>query len=1029
MSCEQIEELLPQFLDGELLGDAQRLVEDHLETCASCRAMLFALRRVGALAATWPVLPTEMYPYLPIIDQGVRRGIRRARLIGPAFLVMRRTLGLAVSAAMILLIAGLGLGLLVMGAQLEPARQTLTSAPSTVAGPLLDHLRAITESATPPADELGRYARRIAGGVVRITVSDYRGVSTRTISNPAVIQPVVSALGTAHYVRRDRALDRAVASQTYRVELGLRDGSSLTLIYLPGEQGPNVEEPSSADWWTARGLDAAMQPLLPYPGQIFSAWRILRDDVIAAPYGWRPIGSYPDRWPQFSPDGSRLAYLPVRAGVADGTNRVVIRDLGTGTIQDVTPAEGFAFSSVRWSPDAHSLVFVQSASRPDQDPTSVLWREDASGANPTVLFRRPPCAPGENGPALGIVGWSDDGRSLELAGTAFGCSQSLPVRVRLDGSVAPTAVPSPRPTPATVKLPGGTILASLVSPGGGYSFYLVDRSGEETGTPQPPSHQLELVRIDLKTGREMPIASFPADLSGSGSFFSTGGEWVACALIPRGQGGRLVAPSRIVVFRNDGTDVRTVEGEPFSLVGSRFYWADGGRAYFQALPADATSQDQGYLYQLDARAGVAQIVTTDWRILDLLAVAPDGRHVAVLRGNPKSPDLHLLTLAPLQEAARSSATPVPVTGVATAVPATPVPAARVTATPTSPVLRQLPGPATSLAADPRNPLLVYALLASNTLYRSDDGGQTWRRLPLPATTSTDRTPTADLRSAGFLIPTHDLVVAPADPSRVFVAVDHVLYGSTDGGASWTPLNAAVFAWTVADPRGQILYAWRGDTVSGWSGLDRSDDGGQTWHEVYTGAFPPSLASVPCPCSHEGISALAADPRRPSTVYAGTDFGVLRSDDGGKTWTELTSGMPPSTTRFHWTPSLTVATDGTVYTLTEVSPDATSTHAEVLRLRPGDPSWELAGGSALAAWRSDEAPLSGFKALATDPSNPARVYLATLRGLLSSDDAGATWRTVNLGAGGAVYAIAATDGTARRLYLWTSAGFLAANAPP
>lgn len=1023
MICEHIEELLPEYLDGELTDNRRRLVEEHLESCASCRAMLLGLRRVDAAVASWPALPDEMRSRLPSIDDGVRRGIRRERLLGPALVVMRRTLSLTVSAAVVLIVAGLSVALLLMGARLDTARQTISNAPSNVAGSLLSQLRFLTESPTPSADQVGPFNRRIATGVVRITVSDYRKTSARTVSDASAIKPVVAALGAARFVRRDRSLARDAATQIYTVELGLKDGSSISLIYLPGDRGPNVEDPGTADWWMARGLDSAMQPLLPYPGAAFDAWQIIRDDVIAAPYGWRPIGNYPDRWPRFSPDGTRIAYLPATGGTESRATRVVVRDLNTGVERDITPWHGFEYSSVQWSPDSRSLAFVKSPARPNQDSRNELWREDADGANPAMLFSRPPCDPPENGPSLGIAEWSDDGRSVELTGTVFGCLQVPPFWIPFDGSTARPATPAPVPTPGDFKPANAKVLASLLNPRDGYGLYVVDGSDVQPGGPGNPNARLTLLRLDLKTRQVVPIATFPQELRDSGTFFSTSRDWVAFGQIPRGQNGRLVAPARITVFRSDGTDVRTIQGQPFYLVGDHFHWVEGGRAYLQALPTDATNQDEGYLYQLDARAGVAQIVTTDWRILDLLAVSNDGRHVAVLRGNPRNPDLHLLTLAPRAGTVDSSTTVKPVPR-----PATPSSLPVVNPTPAVPVIRQLPAPAISLAADPRNPLVVYALLATNALYRSDDGGQTWRRLPLPATESPYPTPASDQRPGGLLVSNRGIVVAPGNANRVFVVADRVLYGSDDGGTSWKPLNAAVYAWAVGDPTGNVLYAWRGDTVSGRSGLDRSDDGGATWHEVYTGAFPPFLASAPCPCSHEGTSALAVDPRNPTSLYAGTDYGVYHSDDGGKTWTELADGMPASSTRYRWTPALAVTANGTVYALTEISPDATSSHAEVLRLRRGESAWTSVGGRSLANWRSGEASFSGFVTIVADPANPARVYLGTLRGLAVSDDGGETWRSPNLKPGAAVYVVATSSGQPHRLYLWTSDGFVAADAP-
>ncbi len=344
---------------------------------------------------------------------------------------------------------------------------------------------------------------------------------------------------------------------------------------------------------------------------------------------------------------------------------------------------------------------------------------------------------------------------------------------------------------------------------------------------------------------------------------------------------------------------------------------------------------------------------------------------------------------------------------------------------TAAVNQGLPLPALSIAASPSQPQRVFALLVSNALYRSDDGGRTWRPLPLPAARSSDRSrPSAAALDPGAL-PPRDVAVAADDPDRVLVAADHVLYGSVDGGASWKGLIDAVFAWTVADRSGRVVYAWHGATPSEASGLYRTDDGGATWREVYDGPFPPALRAQRCPCDHEGIGSLLADPRDSSTLYAGTDYGIFRSVDGGRTWDQPSSTLAPS--RFYrWTPMLSASPDGTVFALIDVSSDYTSGAPALIRLRPGDPSWTTVDSSSLVAWQSPDATFYGFKSLVADPSHPDRLYLASEKGLARSDDGGLTWRGVDLSGAHTVFEISfasTSAGPGATLDLWTDRGFV------
>jgi photosystem II stability/assembly factor-like uncharacterized protein len=206
----------------------------------------------------------------------------------------------------------------------------------------------------------------------------------------------------------------------------------------------------------------------------------------------------------------------------------------------------------------------------------------------------------------------------------------------------------------------------------------------------------------------------------------------------------------------------------------------------------------------------------------------------------------------------------------------------------------------SLLVSPTDPdALVLGTHAG--LYRSADGGRTWRKAELDGNDAMNLAqPSADtVWAAGHLVlakstdggatwqdvrpdglpslDVHGFAVDPDEPSRLYAAVaGEGLFRSDDGGESVRLLSeevgAGVFALAVL-PSGTVLA---GDLQR--RALVASDDEGTSWKELVQAS----------------ISGLAVDPSDPSHILA-SGPGVLRSTDGGKTWTqtlELPDGSGP-----------------------------------------------------------------------------------------------------------------------------------------
>ena len=190
--------------------------------------------------------------------------------------------------------------------------------------------------------------------------------------------------------------------------------------------------------------------------------------------------------------------------------------------------------------------------------------------------------------------------------------------------------------------------------------------------------------------------------------------------------------------------------------------------------------------------------------------------------------------------------------------------------------------AADLAADPQNPDVLYASMwtvrrqawtfasggAGSGLYKSIDGGRTWKKL-------TNGLPEGDLGRIG-------VAVSPARASRVYAIVESkksAFYMSDDAGEHWTrgsDSNADVtsrpfyFAHVVPDPK-NFLRVYKGGL-----GLAVSEDGGHKFAAATGGGF--GGASF-----HSDVHALWIDPKNTEFMVLGTDGGVYVSLDRGNTW--------------------------------------------------------------------------------------------------------------------------------------------------
>lgn len=198
----------------------------------------------------------------------------------------------------------------------------------------------------------------------------------------------------------------------------------------------------------------------------------------------------------------------------------------------------------------------------------------------------------------------------------------------------------------------------------------------------------------------------------------------------------------------------------------------------------------------------------------------------------------------------------------------------------------------SFLVDSRDPQRIFAGASPVDVYRSDDGGASWRKLPNPGI--------ADRCTGPFASRVMRMVQHPTRPNEIYAAVEiNGVYRTLDSGETWTDCSADLIKLseqphlsskivtqsfaegmldghaitiTPADPDG-VVVACR-------MGLFRSDDKGSTWKDMELGRFSPTTYGRDVKVSpHEPNVMYAAL----SVAAASKDGGLYRSDDAGHTW--------------------------------------------------------------------------------------------------------------------------------------------------
>jgi photosystem II stability/assembly factor-like uncharacterized protein len=197
-----------------------------------------------------------------------------------------------------------------------------------------------------------------------------------------------------------------------------------------------------------------------------------------------------------------------------------------------------------------------------------------------------------------------------------------------------------------------------------------------------------------------------------------------------------------------------------------------------------------------------------------------------------------------------------------------------------------------------DPDVVYAGAEDAALFRSADGGKTWSELP--ALRQHPSGPGWMPGAGGMCL--HTILMDPSNAKRMYVAISAAgAFRTDDAGASWTPINRGLRSEQLPDQDAEVghcvhriaMHPSRPSTLfmqKHWDVM-RSDDAGDSWHEV-SGNLPTDFGFPIDVHAHE-----------PETIYVvpitsdshhfvpDGKLRVYRSRTGGNAWEPLTRGLP------------------------------------------------------------------------------------------------------------------------------------------
>ncbi len=193
---------------------------------------------------------------------------------------------------------------------------------------------------------------------------------------------------------------------------------------------------------------------------------------------------------------------------------------------------------------------------------------------------------------------------------------------------------------------------------------------------------------------------------------------------------------------------------------------------------------------------------------------------------------------------------------------------------------------------------VYAGVEDAAMFRSTDGGQSWHELAGLRGHGTG--PNWQPGAGGMGL--HSILIDPKNHERMFVAISAAgCFRTEDGGKNWKPINRGLRSPYIPDPDAEVghcvhriaLHSSRPDVLfmqKHWDVM-RSDDGGDNWYEV-SGDLPTDFGFPIEVHAHEPDTVFVVPITSDSLHYPPDGkLRVYRSRTGGNDWEPMTRGLP------------------------------------------------------------------------------------------------------------------------------------------